>query len=137
MPVEEIQNLVEEQQHRRLSRLKDPRDRLGAGRRGLRRGPERLDPLVSRELTGDVDPWRLATLARVPRVAHEHGDLRLRHGSNACLPHEIGHAKIARHRLTVGREVVEGRECVCLAAPELGDQREHWRGVLGPAREPP
>jgi hypothetical protein len=59
------------QQHRRLSRLKDPRDRLGAGRRGLRRGPERLDPLVSRELTGDVDPWRLATLARVPRVGRD------------------------------------------------------------------
>src|SRR3990172_11797359 len=64
--VHEVEHLVEEQEHRRPGRLEDPRDRLGPGRRGPGRRPERLDTLVARELPGDVDPRRLAPLLRIP-----------------------------------------------------------------------
>ena len=96
--VQEVQHLVEEQEHRRAGRLEDPRDRLGAGRRGLRRRAERLDALVARELAGDVDPRRLAPRLRVPGVAHEDGDLRLGHGRDARFPHQVGDARCSRPR---------------------------------------
>ena len=81
--VQEVEHLVEQQQDRRSSRLEDTFDRFGAWRRGLRRRPTRLDPLVARELACDVNPRGLASLTRVPRIAHEDGHLRLRHPGHA------------------------------------------------------
>ena len=134
--VQVVQHLIEEQEHRRAGRLEDPRDGVGAGRRGLRRGTKRLDALVARELAGDVDPRRLAPRLRVPGVAHEHGDLRLGHRTDARFAHQVGDPVVAGYGVTVLRQVVQRGERVRLAAAELGDEREHRRRVVGSPGEP-
>ncbi len=84
--VQEVEHLVEEEEHGRAGRLKDARDRIGPGRRGPRRRAERLDALVPPQLTGDVDPRRLVPRLRVPCVTHEDGDPGLGDGRDARLP---------------------------------------------------
>ena len=134
--VQEVEHLVEEEEHGRPGGLEDPRDRLGAGRRGLRRGPERLDALVARELAGDVDPRRLAARLRIPGVAHEDGDACLRTRGEPSLPQQVGDAAERSGLVPVLRQVIERSQRVRLAAAELRDEREHRRRVLGLAREP-
>src|SRR5690606_20738755 len=97
--VQVVQHLVEEQQHGRIGSLEYACDRLRSGRRGLCRRTECLNALIPRKLSRDVDPWRLATRLRIPRVADEHGHLRLRYGRNARISHEIRHAAQTGDRL--------------------------------------
>ena len=135
--VEEVQHLVEEQQHRRACapgrpvrwppcpaawsspRGRAPRRpcRLRAGgrcRSTASRGPA-AGPRHCRR-TRRPSPW---ARLRVPASR-----------SRSATP------LVAGHRAPVLRQVVERRERVGLAAAELGDERQHRRGVVGLAREP-
>ncbi len=87
--IQEVEHLVEEEEHGRARRLEDARDRIGPGRCGPCRRPERLNALVTRQLARDVDPRRLAPRLRVPRVTDEDSDTRLGDGGDARLPQQI------------------------------------------------
>ena len=72
MAIHEVEDLVEQQQHRRAGRLEDTGDGLGARRGRLRSLAQGLDALVARQLPGDVDPGCLPSVLWVPCVAYEH-----------------------------------------------------------------
>src|SRR5439155_15705981 len=75
-------------------------------------------------------PRRLSPRLRVPGVAHEDSDPGLGDIGDACLPQEIRHARVARRRIPVHRQVIESGQRVGLAAAELSDERQNRRGVL-------
>ena len=77
MAIHEVEDLVEQQEHRRAGRLEDPRDGFGAGRGRLRSLAQRLDAAVARKLTGNVDPRRFLPLLWVPGVSHEYSNSRV------------------------------------------------------------
>ena len=137
MAVDEVQDLVEQQQHRSIRGGEHPADRLRARRRGPRGGAQCRDALFTRQLARKIDPRRLPALRGVPGIADEDTDLDIGHLRHACLGQQIGNAGQPR-RLGPGiGEVVERGERVGLAAAELGDQGENRRRVLSPAGEAP
>ena len=108
--VDEVQHLVEQQQHRGVRGGEYPSQRLGSRRRSLGGRAESGDSLIARELSRQVDPGCLATLAGVPGVADEHagaGGGRFRHSRIGQEIANSGECRAARAR--VGK-VVEGGE---------------------------
>ena len=135
--VDEVQHLVEQQQHGGARGGEHPGQRFGSRRSGRRGRAESGDTPIARELTRKVDPGRLATLAGVPGVADEYagaGGGRFRHARIGQEIADSGECRAARAR--VGK-VVEGGEGMCLAAPELRDQRQDRCRVIGSAGESP
>ena len=131
--VDEVQHLVEQQQHRRFRGHKHLGQRLGPRRRVLGRGAEGGCPRVAGKLARQVDPRRLPPLCGVPGVAHEDADPGGR---------SFGHARLAQQPQDPGQpgragpgpgQVVEGGQGMRLAAAELGNQGQHRGRVLGPS----
>ena len=83
MPVHEVQHFVEQQQHRCVRGGEHPCQCLGPRRRGPCGRAEGGDTAVSGQLASDVDPGRFAPLRRVPGVANEHAEPRLRRPGQA------------------------------------------------------
>ena len=119
MAVDEVQHLVEQQQHRGVRSGEHPGQRLGSRRRGLRGRAERGDTPIARELTRKVEPGRLATLGGVPGVADEHagaGGGRIRNPRTGQEVVDSRERRTARSR--VGK-VVEGGEGMRLAPARI------------------
>ena len=137
MPVDEVQHLVEQQQHRRVRGGEHRGDRLGAGRRRPRRGPERRDSRLAGKLPREVDPRHLPALGRVPCVTDEDAGPRGGRRRHVRRRQQIGHAGQVRRPRPGPRQMVERRERMRLAAAELRDQRQHRRRVRRPPGQPP
>jgi hypothetical protein len=121
--VDEIEHFVEQQQHRSTGCGEHPTDRLGAWWRRRRGGAERLDTLFIGNLPRQIDPWRLASGLRVPRIADEHSDAGGgRRGEAGGIKKFRDTREIDGPPAGVG-EVIERRERVRLAAAELRYQR--------------
>src|SRR5262249_53517907 len=106
MPVQEVQYFVEEQQHRGFGGGKDILNGLSPWWCGLGGRSKRSDALLPRELASDVNPRIFPSLAWIPSVADEHRGPRLRHGADACLPDQIGHARVTRGSFAARRKVI-------------------------------
>jgi hypothetical protein len=76
--VDEIEDFVEQQQHRGVGGGEHPADRLGAGRACRRGGAERLDAFITSDLPCQVDPRCLASGLWVPGIADKHPDASTR-----------------------------------------------------------
>jgi hypothetical protein len=137
VPVQEVEDLVEQDQHAAARRLEDPVEGLRPGGGGLGGRPEFLDPLVPGQPVGQVDPRRLAAGPRVPGVAHEDRHTSLWDLGDASLVEQGADAVEGGGLGPAAGQVVEGGEGVGLAAAELGDKGQHRGGVLRPARQPP
>ena len=137
MAVDEVQHLVEQQQHRRIRGGEHAGKRFRARRRGLGGAAERFHALRAGQLPRQVDPRVLAALDRIPRIADEDADAGLRRLRHARLAQQVRHARqFGRLRPGAG-DVVQRRERVRLAAAELGDEGEHRRRVRRLPRQPP
>ena len=137
MTIDEVEHLIEQQQHRRLSGGEHPCQSLGARRRCPGGGAERGNTLLAGQLARQINPGCLPSLCRIPGIADEHTDSS---GGNLLQP---GDAQQIRHpgepgggRAGVG-QVVERGEGVRLAAAELGDEGKDRRRVLSLAGQPP
>ena len=127
--VDEVEHLVEQHERRRACRREHPAESLGA-RRGRRRiRPKQLDAPVAGELTGDVDPRRLAPLLRIPRVAHEDRHPRRRRGRQPRVAQKVGDLLHRSDGLAGRHQVIQRRQGMGLAPAELRDQRHHRRRV--------
>ena len=135
--VDEVEYLVEQQQHGRPGGGEQARQGLGSRRRGAGRGAERSDAPVAGKLARQIDPGRLPPGRGVPGVAHEYagaGRGNLRQPGRA---QQLGHPGEPRGgRPGVGKVVQRG-EGMRLAAAELGDEGEDRRGIPAPAGQPP
>ena len=131
--VDEVEHLVEQQQHGSSRRGEHPRQRLCSRRRGRRGITESLDASITRQLPCQVDPRRLPTRAGIPGVAHEHPNTRRWNLDDTRVVKEL---RDAGHRLgsaPCSGEVVQRSQGVGLAAAKLGDQCQDRRSVLRPA----
>ena len=137
VPVDEVQHLVEEQEHRRPRRGEHPGDRLRSGRRGRRRAAEGGDALVAGQLAGEIDPRGLASFRRVPGIAHEDPDPGIGRFRNARRGQQAGHARQRPGPSACAGEMIERGQGVGLSSAELRDEGEHRGGVLRPAGKAP
>ena len=99
--------------------------------------PSASTPFVAGELAGEVDPRRLAALAAGPRRCRRTPPTFAFGTSTtpASCSRSATPGSSAAAAPLLG-QVVERGERVRLAAAELGDERQHRRGVVGPARQP-
>ncbi|MXW36129.1 MAG: hypothetical protein F4Z60_11810, partial [Chloroflexi bacterium] len=135
--IDEVEHLVEQHQRGRARRGEHTSERLGArwGRRCAR--AEQLDTALTGELTGDVDPWRLSSLPRIPRVADEDRHPGLGSGGQPRVVQEIRDPFQAVHGLACRHEVIQRGQCVGLAPAELRHQRHHRRRIRRLPRQTP
>ena len=130
VPVDEVQNFVEQQQHGSLCGCEYFGERVGSRRRGPRCFAECRNAPITGQLASQIDPWGFPALGRVPSIADEDTDSGHGRFPDPGFPHKIGHAgKSGGVRPCVGK-VIERSEGVGLAAAELGYQREHRSRVL-------
>ena len=117
-----VEYLVEEQENRSVRSREHLAKRLGPWRRLLCGRTESLNTLVTRQLSCQIDPWRLADLPTGPRHCPRTRRLspqvlpvsRLPSGDSKCQ----GTRKPERSRLG---DVVKRSQRMCLATAELGD----------------
>ena len=137
MTVDEVEHLVEEDQHRGVRSREDPTQGLGAGGRLLRGLPELRHSLFTGHLPGEVDPGCLAPLLGIPGVSDEDAHLGLGCFREPGLPQQTSHPLQLAHPPPGRGDVVERGEGVRLAAAELGDERHHRRRIGRFSRQPP
>ena len=137
MAVDEVQHLVEQQQHRGIRDGEHPGEGFRSRRRGLGGAAERFHALRARQLPRQIDPRILAALGGIPRIADEDADAGSWHLRHARLAQQARDARqFGRLRPGAG-DVVQRRERVRLAAAELGDEGEHRRRVRRLPSQPP
>ena len=127
--VDEIEHLIQQQQHRGIRYGEDPTDCLGAGRRRHRSGTERLNTSLVCDLPSEIDPWRLTSRLRVPCIADEHPDASGGSRSQSCRIEQLRNARKVDGAWAGVGEVIERRQGMCLSTAELSHQRQHWRGI--------
>ena len=127
--VHEVEHLVEQHQHRRARRREHPPEGVGARRRPPRVRAEQRRALVARELPGDVDPRRFASLPRVPGVADEHRHPGRGRGRQPRLVQQRRDVVQVRDPFAGRHQVIERGQRVGLPPAELRHQRHHRRRV--------
>ena len=135
VPVDEVQYLVHQHQHRAAGGGEQPGERFGARRAGARGVAEGGDPGLAAKLPGEIEPRRLPRAARIPRVADEHAEP----GAGDCwqvfVREQVRHARELCGLRAEASEVPERGQRVGLAAAELGDEGQHRRRAIGLAGE--
>ena len=129
MAVHEVQDLIEQDQHRTAGGLEHPAERLRTGRRRLGSGSECGNALLPRKLPRQIEPGGLASFPRVPGVADKDTHPGLGYRLQARRDEKIPNAGKPVRLGAVVDEVVQRRQRMGLAAAELRDEREH-RAVL-------
>ena len=137
VPVDEVEHLVEQHQHRRAGRREHAAESLGARWCGRRVRPEQLHASVSGELPRDVDPRGLASFLGIPGVADEDRDPRGRRSRQPRVVQQIGDLLQAPDGLAGRHQVIQRRQRVGLAPAELRHQRHHRRRVGRLPRQAP
>src|SRR5262245_53808780 len=96
VPIQEVEDFVEQKQHWSFRRPEDAGDRVGAGCRRLRCTTESFDALVARELACNIDPWILASKLWVPGVPYEDRNSRCWHRIESAFTQQRVHAAEGR-----------------------------------------
>ena len=137
MPVEDVQQLVEQEQHRAFDQPDHAVDGVRSRGRLLGGRAECRDPLVAGKLAGHVDPRGFPSGLRVPGIAHEDGHFGLGHVGQPGFVQEAGDARAAGHGRPAVGQVPKGGKHVRLAAAHLGDQGLDRRRILCLAGQSP
>ena len=137
MPIEKVQRFVKQQQRRPVGGCEHPPQRLGARRRILSRAAQRGHPGIAAQLPRQINPRRFPPLRRIPGIAHEHPHPRRRRRAHAGRCQQLVHAGKLGGVRPGPRQVVQRRQRMRLAAPELRHQRQRRRRIRRLPRQPP
>ena len=124
MPVEIVQNFVEENEHHPAGRLEEFADRFGSRRR--RPGSRRAQARNSRVSSGSVrhiDPRRFFAVLLVPRVADKDTDFCFGYFCKARFPHQVRDTGKRARLFAVFGKMIEAGKSVGFAATKLRDER--------------